>query len=194
MVAEVHLNELKHYDEDTLVHFGVKGMKWGVRKGPDSGRPPSDYKPSRSEKKAARVQTKADNRAALNKKFGAKEGVNLSRVDKAMITKLDDLAVSRDRDRKTYEYGASGSKALLYGGPLGLAVVKSKRMNDAMQKRWDVAAKMDGDMKARIQAGKKTAEDKFAALLSVSVLDIAGANKKVNTTGAFGKKNLAPRD
>ena len=190
----MHLDELKHYDEDTLVHFGVKGMKWGVRKDPDSGRPPSGYKPSHSEKKAARVQTKADNRAALNKKFVAKEGVNLSRTDKAMITKIDDLATFRDRNRKTFGYGANGFKAFFYAGPIGLAVVKSKRMNDAMNKRWDVAAKMNGDMKARIQAGKKTTADKLAVLMSVSVLDIVGANKKVNTTGMFGKKNRAPRD
>ena len=33
----MYLNELKHYDEDVLVHFGVKGMKWGVRRNHPSG-------------------------------------------------------------------------------------------------------------------------------------------------------------
>ena len=181
----MYLNELKHYDEETLVHFGVKGMKWGVRKDPGSGRPPSDYKPSHSEKKAARVQIKADKRDALNKKFGAKEGVDLSRTDKAMITKIDDLATFRDRNRKTFGYGANGYKAFFYAGPIGLAAVKSKRMNAALQKQWDVAEKSDGLMKARIQAGKKTVGDKLSVLTNVSALDIIGANKKVNTTRPY---------
>ena len=30
-------DELKHYDEDTLVHYGVTGMKWGVRKSRPDG-------------------------------------------------------------------------------------------------------------------------------------------------------------
>ena len=33
----MRMDELKHYDEDTLVHFGVTGMKWGVRKSRPDG-------------------------------------------------------------------------------------------------------------------------------------------------------------
>ena len=58
-------------------------------------------------------------------------------------------------------------------------------MNRVMQKQWDIAEKSDGLMKARIQAGEKTVGDKLATLTNVSVLDIVGANKKVNTTRPY---------
>ena len=45
----MHLDELKHYDEDTLVHFGVKGRKWGVRKSRPDGVSRSTNRQARKE-------------------------------------------------------------------------------------------------------------------------------------------------
>lgn len=55
-----------HYDDEVLMHFGVKGMRWGVRKA----------------KKAAKVQ-RARKEAALGKKIHAEEMRGHSGYDKA---------------------------------------------------------------------------------------------------------------
>lgn len=55
------MNQPLQEDLDFLAHFGVKGMRWGVRNNKDSNTPPSPSK--RAVKKELKRQTKED---ALN--------------------------------------------------------------------------------------------------------------------------------
>lgn len=53
-------------ENDILEHFGIKGMRWGVRRARGS-RKSEDYKESRRLKKKAKVKTKALSNAELKK-------------------------------------------------------------------------------------------------------------------------------
>lgn len=95
--------------QDALQHYGVKGMKWGVRKSDSGGK----SKPTSDEIKSARIRTRARQR-----ELGVQaDKVNLAtgKKQEREAKKFADMSTSylKNPDRVTAEYLTRGEKVAL---------------------------------------------------------------------------------
>ena len=88
-------DELKHYDEDTLVHYGVTGMKWGVRKAERNAR-----LAGRFETKAASSRSVMDSSQAKLDHYNARQAKKVSSYNRRKLREWQEV---NDRAKKKAE-------------------------------------------------------------------------------------------
>ena len=88
-------DELKHYDEDTLVHYGVTGMKWGVRKAERNAR-----LAGRFETKAASSRSVMDSSQAKSDHYKTRQAKKVSSYNRRKLREWQEV---NDRATKKTE-------------------------------------------------------------------------------------------
>lgn len=87
-------------DEDSLAHYGIKGMKWGVRRGKGvTG--VSRARGARIDKNDRHLQLFKDVRDGLGNKGGGKA---VGRVQKNVINGLNRMTMGKNLTKKYYDF------------------------------------------------------------------------------------------
>ena len=92
------------YEPDVLAHYGVKGMKWGVRRyqNKDSSLTPAGKQYAKDQKKAAKMSSKATGfpgRALVKGTAGLHKGIGGIQRSAANRIKRDAASIKRQRDK-----------------------------------------------------------------------------------------------
>ena len=144
-----------HIDEDTLQHYGVKGMKWGVVKDVAKGGLVGLAAKKHSEKR------RASGRMTLGQ-----------RHKRAREQYIERTIAQRTKVRNDMNSG-SAARGFKRAGLLGVAAVKSERFNKHMNKQWDTADSMDRATLQNIKSGKKSADNIIIGIVTANPIDLA---------------------
>ena len=98
-----------------------------------------------------------------------------ARSQRASEQYVERAMFERNRTRNAINSG-SASKALLRSGPLGVAAVKSKRFNEIMNKRWDLADALDKQSLSDLKAGKRNVSTFMIKYATLNPVDLALVN------------------
>lgn len=117
--------EVKHSDEiidDYLQHFGVMGMKWGVRRGKSTGGKRFESKKSKKAKELAKLSD-ADLRQKINRLQMEKQYKQLTTKDRGAATKWVDGVVRNAATQLATDFTKDAMKS---GGKMAVDRVKKK--------------------------------------------------------------------
>lgn len=124
--------------DDSILHYGVKGMRWGVRK---------DYKTQRRERKAQMFEAKAK---------AAQKRIDAGQYNTKKLTKIRDRAL-KDAEATRSGKLTTGQKRVLVGTAVVASLVAAKALHNTIE---------SGNARVLINKGRDFIEktDKYSSL------------------------------
>lgn len=152
-VFEEYRRSLRPNDDETLEHYGTKGMHWGVRKSENE----------RAASRAASEQRKGDKAAAKAKKAYAKEQAYKNKVHSAQVqrkTIADKYRPVGQTDKGKLQVARRGfaGHMPIIGGVKTLSKKKTQRLIDQMDMNIEYK-KLSKDRYDRVRAGQKILDE-----------------------------------
>ena len=151
MKGRKHLVEHLEQDSEELFHYGVKGMRWGVRKDEGSG---SASSPALSEKKQKKVDS----------------FFNEAEKARASVKEMEELGINSPAMREAYGKAVDRSDRLF-------AIVYGQSKDQAVQQQIQYESKRAEYLMKNaeaIQAGKLTSNQKLAMVGGVAAAAVIG--------------------